>query len=257
MHSTGIGSVLLVVSVLAGCGSRPAAPSPAPAPIPLTVTNTVTGAPILDFTAVVNGSRRIVSAPGYITRDTSASVTATDLIPEAGFDLGFYRQLVRGALNGSMEPLRRLTASPSIYLQTAGLSPAMVSSMEAAARAVVPALTGGALSVAGWETGEAAKVPQAGWIVISTDHEVPGECGRSTIAGGDIHISTRPNCVDSGYAATNLAHELGHALGFRHVPSGLMAAPAPRGVTLPSEPERYHGAIAYKRPNGSRDIDVD
>jgi len=111
-----------------------------------------------------------VSAAGHLTRQawvTSASPTV-DLIPDAApFDLGFYRQLVRDGLEspGALQPLRLLGASPSIYLQRAGLTDATVAAFEQAARGVVPALTGGRLAVATFASGAEARPTAVGWIV--------------------------------------------------------------------------------------------
>lgn len=256
---------VLALILTAGCGGSPTSPSPQPSPAPSpapaptfsgAVTDTVTGAPISGFSALLAGSRVTVSAPGYLTRETRNG--DVDLIPEAApFSLAFYRQFVRGALqDGQMEPLRRWTVAPSVYLQRAGFSDATVAEMESAVRQSVIGFTGGQFGVTTLESGPEARAPRAGWIVVSTDLETPGECGRSAIGGGEIHVSLRPICVD-GYAVTNLAHEIGHALGFWHVPSGLMQAPAPRGMLAPSTLERYHASIAYKRAPGNRDVDSD
>jgi hypothetical protein len=66
-----------------------------------TVTDTMTGRAIANATATLGGSRVSVAAPGYLTRETRASAAAVDLIPEAGFDLDFYRQFARQQLRGA------------------------------------------------------------------------------------------------------------------------------------------------------------
>lgn len=263
----------LALLLVAACGGSPTRPSPTPSgPITLsgTITDTVSGATVGSFSQQVPSLPAFitVTADGFLTRQTSVS-TATptvDLIREAApFDLTFYRQMVRGALDGPLQPIRRLTSSPSIYLQTAGLTPANVAALEAAARAVVPALTGGALSVAVWEIGEAARSPQAGWIVVDIVAD-DAQCGRSFIGlpAGHVWLNAVPRCAFNGYRIDPplFAHELGHALGFSHVgTSGHLMHPretfTERTSTEPSAIERHHAAIAYRRHVGNRDLDSD
>ncbi len=59
--------------------------------------------------------------------------------------------------------------------------------------------------------------------------------------------------------AVTFRHEIGHALGFRHidVPNTLMYHASNRGPGLPTDAERYHAAIAYSRQAGNRDPDID
>lgn len=250
---------VLALILLSGCGGNSPTIGPSPIPSPPTftgsVTDTVTGAPIANFTATVAGSSVTIEAAGYVTRQTRVSAPTVDLFPEAGFDLAFYRQFARGALEGHMDELRRWQQNPSIYLQRTGLSDATVAALERAARDVVPALTGGRLSVQAWETGQDKRPARSGWIVVEVYTDPAAECGRATIGGGDIRINTAPVCVDGNYLIVTFAHEIGHTLGFWHVPSGLMAVGGT--VTSPSPRERHHAALAYARQPGNRDVDVD
>ena len=265
LYSVMMRAAALLAVLLVGCsGSPPTAPSPVPSRVTLTgtITDTVTGAQVGSFSQEVDRLPVVlpVSAAGFLTRQAWIMTVqpTVDLIPETGFDLTFYRQLVRGALDGRMEPIRRWTQAPSIYLQTAGLSPATVAALEHAARTAVYEFSGRRLGVQAWETGHERQSARGGWIVIeSYRDDGPGECGRATIGGGEIRINTKPICVEAGYASTNLAHEIGHAMGFWHVPLGLMQAPSPRGMTAPSPRERHHAALAYARQPGNRDIDQD
>lgn len=260
----------ILALLLAGCSGSPTAPSPTPSPSPSpappptfsgSVTNTVSGAPVLGFSATISAGRLTVSAPGYLTRETSTGRSTVDLIPEAGFDLSFYRQFARGSLDGSMQPLRVLSAAPSIYLQTAGLTAANVAALEQAARAVVPALTGGRFHVQAWETGADRRGERNGWIVVDVvnDNE---KCMRSYTgaSAGHIWINLTSACLRDGVPYVPLfAHEIGHALGFWHVAEtrAIMHEPMTAGVLVASDVERHHAAIAYARQAGNRDVDID
>lgn len=260
---------LPLLIVLVACGSSPTSPTPLPpAAVTITgsITDTVTGAPVGTFTHQAGSLPAFVavSAPGYITRGAwIASATPTvDLIPEAGFDLGFYRQFARGALEGRTDALRVLSVSPRLYLQTAGLKPSTVDAYEAAARATVPALTGGKLQIVAVERGEDRRTPTAGWITMELVSDPAATCGRATLgaSAGQVWINTDPVCHRNGDIVSTpalFAHEIGHALGFSHIDRpGLLANPVAADAA-PSALERHHGAIAYKRSAGNLDVDTD
>ena len=280
--------VLLLCALAVGCGgnsptsptpSSVPSPSPTPTPSPTppaptsppppatwngTVTNTVTGAPVAGFSALLNGSRVTISAPGYVTRETRAMATGVDLFPEAGFALAFYRQLVRGAKEGRMEPLWVLSAAPSFYLEVGGdkgLSAEKAARMEAVARRVVPQITGGRFQVSVWQTGPTPRVRQPGWIMIER-RDNPDACGSAYVGDSAGQILMSNDDQRCRYEAT-FAHELGHAFGFWHVDrAGAMMWDSPDKYRLsapdaPAEIERHHMALAYARPRGNRDIDSD
>ena len=227
------------------------------------MTDTVTGAPIAGFTALLNGSRVTITAPAHVTRETAATAARVDVFPQAGFDLSFYRELTRGVLQtGRFEPLRVLPAAPAFYLETEGakgFSVGTAERLETIARRIVPQLTGGRFQVTTWETGPTARAPQPGWIMIERRDQT-GECGSSLIGdvAGSIWLGSKPNCpIDAIFA-----HEIGHAFGYWHVsmPGLLMYSQDvahPAILTAPSDLEKSHMALAYARPRGNRDVDVD
>lgn len=171
---------------------------------------------------------------------------------DAAYDATFYRALVHG---GGATPLRRLEASPRIYLKRTGLSDGFVAQLEQTARETLPAFTGGALTVAGWETGTALRPDTPGWIIVELRVDERAACGETRLGAvaGHVTLNTKLACQRDGepvaYAAV-FAHELGHALGFYHVGDGLMQPDVVRGAGV-SARERYHGALAYRQANGS------
>lgn len=287
-------ALIALTLLLVGCGSsspsRPTplpAPTPAPAPARFTfagrVTITQSGAPVpgamiaFDTVAPVQADsagnfsvdatsptlHAVISAPGYLTRDTrlgSGHPLTVDLISAVTpFSTIFYGQLARNTLEASApDILRVLPASPSIYIQTAGISSADVNTIAQTARAIIPAMTGGRLSVLSVETGDALRPLAPGWIVVEIGGTIlSGDlCGQAEIGASLGHVWLRPTatCLDPGV----IRHEFGHALGFFHidVPSALMNAKYAGGKDV-SDAERYHAGVAYHRSAGNRDPDSD
>jgi len=267
-------------SALVGTNAASTPPSASPARVTIStpIKNTVTGAVVGLLEQEVDQLPTLlpVSLAGYVTRQawiTNAS-SPVDLIPEAGFDLAFYRQLARDdfdRIQGRLQPLWVLSQAPSFYMETEGekgLSRSIATRLEVLARRIVPALTGGRFQVGVWETGPVPRPPQPGWIMIERNDNIGGPdvppgyvvCGRASIGAPAGQISLHGDQVCRIEAV--FAHELGHALGFFHVNRrGAMMYPyeiaADSAADAPIDAERSAAAIAYARPRGSMDIDVD
>lgn len=253
------------------------APAPQPAPQPTaqgiivqgTITDTVSRTVIGTFSQQVPGlpASVMVSAPGHITRQTRVVSTSptVDLIPSTSpFSSIFYGQLARNTLEGGTpDALHTLSAAPSLYLQTQGLSGANIDRLIAAAREIVPMMTGNRFALTTLETGPDARPERPGWIVVDIGNEPGKTCGRSYVGAlsGHIWLNAGGECTINGdpVPAIVIRHELGHALGFWHIdaPNSLMFFQTNRGPGLPTELEKYHAAIAYSRSPGNRDPDVD
>lgn len=259
-------AVVAVMVILAGCGSNPTAPSPQPPPEPPRVTlrmvDADTGASLGTQAATVRLPALVpVLMAGYVTHDAwiTADGQQIALIPEAGFDLAFYRRMARNGLEAPdhLEPLRILDQSLDIYLEP-GLSASTIAALHQVALRIVPALTGGRLNVTGFQVGTMPAQPSR--VVVHLVNELEGiGCGRALVGGAEIWLNIVPRCafgsaqIDPG----TFAHELGHILGFWHDGDTLMRSGRILGTSDPSALERRHAAYAYARQSGNMDLDRD
>ena len=270
------------------------APTPTPSPAPLQfsytgrVIETLTGIPVTGATVTsgaisvqsesggafsldlsVSSARITVSAPGYLTRETTITTgrdVAVDIIHDAPpFSLVFYRQMARNTWEGGTAlQLYVLPVAPAFYLQTKGLTSENISALAQTTRSMVAAFTGGRFAVTTFETGVETRAVRAGWIVIELIHDAAEWwCGKALVGATAGHIwmnTAHDACLVRGSLDEGvLSHEIGHALGFWHLDfqNALMHSEFELHHRTITDGERYHASIAYKRFAGNRDLDVD
>ena len=186
------------------------------------------------------------------------------------FNMTFYRQFVHNELERpeQLQPLRRQTQAPRIYLRTVDEAGApmdvMTLNQTASALENVAGSLTGVFGLAALERGTETRQGQAGWITVrwSAVPELINEgrssvCGRAAVGGDLITLYPRsPGCRCPGGPAVVLStvkHELGHSLGFWHTDAreDLMYRSLSSCDHNPSEREKYHAAIAYTRQIGT------
>lgn len=283
-------------ALVAACGSSPAAPAPVPIPVPVppstitlsghvTATNGGQALPGLQATlgastvstdgsggftfqtlptgalALALTGSGIVPRSVFIAAGSSRSVTV-DAISTTGFDLNFYRELVRNSFEGGMEPLRRWNQNPSIYIQT-GADAATLDMVERTIRETVPLWTAGKFHVDAVERGTDTKEGLFGWLTVKWATTTTTRCGIAPVGDNGGWIEFYPKtagCSCQGtLSRTVIRHELGHAMGFWHTDS-FDDVMYPVSVTCDGQPsarELAAASIAYSRPLGNADPDTD
>ena len=227
-----------------GCSGSPTAPTPPPVVVvtpPVAVVPPVVMAP------------PVVAAPN-------------PLLSDPRFDLSFYRMF---ALNGfespnALQPLRRQTQAPRIYLRTIHDNGTPIDALTLNETAAALINTTGSLTgvfgLAGLEKGTSTRAGQPGWITVSwKDDPERRYCGYAGFASDWIELYTNtPGCRCPGGPAVRLntvKHELGHALGFYHTdrPTDLMFQGGSACDMNPSDREVFAARVAYSQPLGSFD----
>lgn len=279
------------------CGSAhsPITPSPGPNPTPISwtfsgrvVNQNGQGIPARlspynvstsgdgSFTATGSGSRTsdrvTIDADGYVSRQTTISSTNTaptlDLFPSSALD--FYRQMARNGFEApnSLQSLRRWTSPPQFYISQDGqLSPEDIRRIDVGILAATNQLT--PFGNVGITVGP-SRADQVGWVTIITVNQPnTPHCGVSNVGTnpGHIELNIKTNCAafcpGGQIIPRTAAHEVAHALGFWHDAAGLMNVTGPLTANDCSSDiqfsaaERQAAAIAYNRPIGNSDPDID
>jgi hypothetical protein len=191
----------------------------------------------------------------------------------APFSLEFYRQFTRGTYDAPGAPyaLFRLMDSPKFYVKTIDqngrpIEPEVLAVVREAIPRAVTEFSAGRLSVSTLEMGTETRATSTGWIIVDIRRD-PNErqtCGYANIGAtaGSITLNNDVcSCGSNKIPGALVLHEVGHALGFFHVPDRnsvmypFLPGNCPAGTL--SAAEKFHAAIAYSRPRGNLDPDND
>lgn len=267
-------SAFVLLLFVAGCSGNGAPGSPAPShgTITGTVTATNGGQPLAGASIDVAGNHAVTDAAGAFVVDVpggqqSLMISGAGILPRVqfvqpgaaaldaitqsnGFDLAFYREFVRNGFEApsQLEPLRRWTAAPMFDIQTtndngAAVNPDFLAVVRTAIAEAVPLWSGGQFQATFGPGGVSVR------FVVKLK---AGACGQAIIGPVGAFMELQPSCATAG----TIRHETGHVMGFWHTSGNGDLMRGNLNNSWPSERERYHAAIAYRRPVGNVDPDT-
>lgn len=219
-----------------------------------------------------------LSGNSIVTRRTALRQTAHSFslsaIALAGFDLAFYRQLVRNAVeepNGGLRATRLWLAPPQIYFRTIDeanrpIDPGTLDATEATIQDAMREWSGGTYPAVTVTRGTESREGVLGWVTVFWAADASADtCGNAQVATNSGRVTFYPRTVgcrcagSPGVTPSLVRHEIGHMIGFWHTddPNDIMY-PISNSCSKPiSARERYHAVIALSRPNGNTDPDTD
>jgi len=228
-----------------------------------------------------NPYRLTVSGPGIISRDlwigwqngARTGVTIEAIRDAPPFSAEFYRNFVRGTydMEGAPYAVLRWIDSPRFYVKTVdqngrAIEPEVLQVVRDSIGRAVTAFSAGRLSVATLETGTETRPSTDGWIIVDIlrDPNERSRCGFASVGANPGSITLYNDlcsCGSNKIPGALVMHEVGHAMGFFHVPDRnsvmypYFVSSCPSGAL--SAAEQYHAAIAYSRPRGNVEPDND
>ncbi len=240
---------------------------------------TTNGSGQFRFTGTANhGTSEVgISKSGFLTRAVYLPWALTDtwndvtmIQQSGGFDYNFWLEFIR---DNSDEPggyadeylWRWNNGNPNFYIRTTGMSSNDETAIRNSLASIVSSFTDGRLGVGSIQSGTEDR-NQAGWITIVIEELDGDTAGKARLGADPGRIWLDPQddlaagCVADHFSLGVFSHEVGHALGFRHVSdsSARMYENTRSGECNSTgilSKEQYHGGLAYqrKRLNGHPD----
>lgn len=229
--------------------------------------------------------RAKIEAGGFLARETtlawprSGPEPLIDLIDMAPpFSVTLYKQLVRDEMESDeLLQTHRWTTRPRVALHPFddGGRPVpahVLATIRTTVNRAVAEWSGGQFTDVTVEETEIADDTE-GWIVLhilrSRSSEYCGQAGWKYRGSGQIVTASvdltldKCGCGSQRISPNTISHEIGHAMGFWHAKGRYVMRPQmvdpcdsfERAVI--TEAEAFHARIAYNRPPGNKDPDVD
>lgn len=201
----------------------------------------------------------VVVVPPPVTPPVIQQMIETAACPTTGpVDLNFFREMACNAFETPLQPTRRWTVAPKVYLKTideagAPIDVLTLDTVQNAMIAIAPVWTNGKFGLEGVLRGPDTREGVSGWITVKWT-TTTDRCGLAQVAvdGGWIQFSPqRAQCACNGSKiyARSAAHELGHALGYYHTDSqeDVMYGQTPLTCDAsPSSRERQAASYHYR-----------